>query len=444
MKKIIYYLIIFFLIFSSVNIINVNTIFATPESAINREKLVETLLMKLQGNNEIDSNVETMYKYLDILCQENTQFFSYKIKEIEDLMDNYRENIILKARELATKKEYKEAVEFLESKSQLFKDKKTIYSLITHYSKFFVKDGLFYCEYEPEIISINKLIAYPLVAFTENANSEKLNNLYLTTKEFSNLLNELYINNYVLIDIFDYLDIQEENIFKRDIYLPLNKKPLILMFNHINYHDNENCFIDKFIIDPKDKVATFSSKQTEQNQISYTADFIPILENFIDENKDFSQNNARSIISFDKNDNILGYNISKTNPNLNNDLLTLKKLMANLKTKGYKFAFSNPNVDISNLEEEITYIKDTIFNISPNINIYVSPSNNVINNYYKELNKLGFKVFIDTSDNKLLIKYNFAFLSCTQINGNFLRKKGEYLGLNFDKIYDHNNRPIIY
>ena len=82
MKKIIYYLIIFFLIFSSVNIINVITLFATPESAINREKLVETLLIKLQGNNEIDSNVETMYKYLDILCQENTQFFSYKIKNI--------------------------------------------------------------------------------------------------------------------------------------------------------------------------------------------------------------------------------------------------------------------------------------------------------------------------------------------------------------------------
>lgn len=444
MKKIIYYLIIFFLIFFCVNIINVNIIFATPESAINREKLVETLLIKLQKNDEIDSNVETMYKYLDILCQENTQFFSYKIKEIENLMEDYREKIILKARELASKKEYKEAVEFLESKSELFKDKKTINSLITHYSKFFVKDGLFYCEHEPEILSINKLIAYPQIAFNENANSEKLDNLYLTTKEFSNLLNELYLNDYVLIDIFDYIDIQENNIFKRNIYLPLNKKPLILIFNHANYNDNENCFVEKFIIDAKDKVATFSSKQTEQNQISYTTDFIPILESFIEENKDFSQNNARSIISFDKSDNILGYNISKTNPNLNNDLLTLKKLIACLKTKGYKFAFSNSNVNYSNLEEEISYIKNTTFNISPNANIYISSSNNVINDYYKELNNLGFKIFIDKSGNKLLIKYNFAFMSYTQINGNFLRKKSDFLGLNFDKIYDHNNRPIVY
>lgn len=442
MKKIIYYLIIFFLIFFSVNIINVNTVFATPESAINREKLVETLLIKLQQNNGLDKDAETMYKYLDILCQENTQFYSYKIKEIETLIDKYRENVILNARELASKKEYKKAVEFLESKSELFKDKTTINSLISHYSKYFVKDGLFYCEYEPQIISINKLIAYPTFAFTENPNSEKLNNLYLTTKEFSSLLSEFYLNDYILIDVYDYLDIQENNIFKRDLYLPLNKKPLIIIFNNLNYGENENCFIEKYIIDSKDKVATFSSKQTQQNQISYTSDLIPILENFIEENKDFSHNNARGIISFDKSDNILGYNISKSNPNLNNDLINLKKLVVNLKNCGYKFAYNGEYIE--NLEEEIEYIKNTLFNIFSNINIHISNTNNVINNYYKELNKIGFKIFIDKSGNKLLIKYDFAFLSYTQINGNFLRKKSEYLGLNFDKIYDHNNRPIIY
>jgi len=174
------------------NFNKIERVFASPEQALVESNLAEKLLYKLQ-NNCYDEEIDKLYKYLDILYHENTQFYSYKLEELENLMNKYREEIIKNARELAEKEEYKNAVEYLENKSELFKDKSTINSLISHYSKFFIKDGLFYTEITPKILSINKLIAYPAEAFNENSLSDIFDKLYLTNKEFSNLLQELYL-----------------------------------------------------------------------------------------------------------------------------------------------------------------------------------------------------------------------------------------------------------
>lgn len=450
MKKFFIIFLTIILVFSQINVISGEKIFASPESTLNHTTLAEKLLIKLQNNTEEDLELEKLYLYFDILCHENTQFFCYNIEELEFLMDNYRNSIISKARELANEENYKLAVEYLESKSELFKDKSTINSLITHYSKFFVQDGLFYCETTPKILAINKLIAYPLNAFTDNVNSDELDKLYITNNEFKNLLNELYLNDYILINISDYIDYENENIIKKDLYLPLNKKPLILIFNNINYSQNENVFIDKFIIDSKNEIGCFSLKQVEKQQISYSTDFIPILEEFINTNKDFAFRNARSVITFDKQSGILGYDINKTNPNFNLEIQSLKKIVAFLKEKGYVFGYGNFNKNINELsneelEIELNYIKDELLPIFNSIKIFVSHFEfNKLNNPYFKLNELGFNIFVDYSNNNPLIKNNLALLSSIKINGEFLRNEFSPLDIDKDKIYDHKNRTKLF
>jgi len=359
-------------------------------------------------------------------------------------MDGYREEIIKTARNLAGKEEYKNAVEYLESKSELFKDKSTINSLISHYSKFFIKDGLFYTELQPKILSINKLIAYPNLAFNDNINSDNLDKLNLTSKEFTNLLQELYLNDYVLINLTDYLDLESETTTKKDLYLPPNKKPLVLIFNNINYVENETPFIEKFIIDCKNEISCFNSKQIEKNQISQTTDFIPILDNFIENNKDFSHSNARAVITFQQNGGILGYNINKNNPNYNQEILNLKKIATFLKEKGYIFGYSASNF-LNDKENEINFIQNEIFNIFGNLKLFfTNSSEHKLQSYYYTLNELGFKVFISTGENSTIIKNNLALISSLKIDGDFLRKENPELLLNFDKIYDHANRTKIF
>lgn len=444
MKKTLQVLYIFFFIF--VIFFNTNTIekvFASPEQALFENNFAEKLLIKLQ-NKGYDDEVDKLYKYLDILYHENTQFYSYKLQELELLMDGYREYIIKNARNLAENNEYKKAVEYLENKSELFKDKNTINSLISHYSKFFIADGLFYCDFKPKIISINKLIANSPLAFNENTNKENLDKLYLTSKEFSNLLEELYLNDYILINLYDYIDYENENITKKDLYLPPNKKPLILIFNNINYNTCDSCFIEKFIIDANNNIMCFNSKEVEKNQVSSTTDFIPILESFVEKNKDFSYKNAKCVITFNKESGILGYDINKTNPNYNQETLNLKKLATTLKEKGYIFGYSilSNLQEAEDIEKELSYLTYEVFNIFDNLKvIFTNTNNNKILNYYYSLNSIGIKIFINLEENNnTLIKNNLALISSISVNGDFLRKQNNIINVNFEKIYDHSNR----
>lgn len=446
MKKVFSIFFVVLIIFSfSFNFLKVERIFASPEQALFENNLAEKLLIKLQ-NKGYDEEVDKLYKYLYILYHENTQFYSYKLEELEKLMDGYREEIVKNARELAQDEEYKKAVEYLESKSELFKDKSTINSLISHYSKFFIKDGLFYTETAPKILSINKLIAYSNLAFDDNANSDIYDKLYLTSKEFYALLQELYLNDYILINITDYLELENENVSKKDLYLPPNKKPLILAFNDINYFENESPFIEKFIIDSKNEISCFNSKQVEKNQISQTTDFIPILESFIENNKDFSHNGAKGIITFSQEGAILGYNINKSNPNYNQDILSLKKIAGFLKEKGYFFGYSLKNQQNENeLDAEINLLQNEIFNVFGNLKIIFN--NNYENKIYPscyKLSEIGFKVFISLGENTCVIKNNLALVSSLKIDGEFLRLQNIQLALNYDKIYDHANRIKLF
>lgn len=447
-KKFFNILLICFIMIFSITITNAKfVIFASPENTLNQINLAEKLLIKLQNSEEFDEEIEKIYKYLDIVCHENTQFFSYNIEKLEKLMDNYRNNIILKARDMANNKEFKNAVEFLESKSELFKDKTTINSLISYYSKFFIKDGLFYYEKTPKIVAINKLIAYPNLAFCdENTQKDDLDNYYLTSKEFQNFLQELYNNDYILINISDIIEIIESKVCIKDLYLPLNKTPIILIFNNINYFENEPYFVEKFIIDGKDEIACYNSKQTEKNQISYNTDFIPILESFIASHNDFSFNNARSLVTIDSRGGILGYNINKNNPNAPNNASNLKKVVQKLKLLGYSFGYGNfdKNFEV-NLDENLNFIKETLVPIFGNLNTYFSSfEKNKNNNYYNKLEEIGFKIFIDINQNVCSIKNNKAFLSTKLLNGNVLREKNNDLNINFEKIFEHNARTKLF
>lgn len=426
----------------------IDAVFATPENALNETILAEKLLLKLQSADDFDTEIELMYRYLEIICQENTQFFSYNIDKLENLMDKYREHVILQARNLAGNKEYKSAVEFLESKSEIFKDKSTINSLIQHYSKYFVKDGLVYYAKSPKFLSINKLIANPSEAFFEdNPKSEELDNHYLTSKEFQNLLSELYLNDYILINLSDFLEFSEDCVLKKDLYIPNGKIPVVLFFNNINYCDLDTCFVEKFIIDGKDNVACYNKKQTEKNQISYNTDFIPILENFVAEHSDFNFNNAKAVITFDKNFGILGYNISKTNPNASQDSATLKKLVTKLKQLGYVFGYGNfdKNATESSIQEDFGFFKENILPVFGTMNIYFSDYKTYkTNDFYSLLSELGFKIFVCYGENFFQIKNGKIFISTKNMDGKALREKSTIVDVDYEKIYDHNSRTKIF
>ena len=77
-----------------------------------------------------------------------------------------------------------------------------------------------YCEIPPKIITLNKLIAYPLNAFNENINSENYDKNYITNNESISFIAKLCgvsrISIKTSLSLFDLLDKKELRVNQYD------------------------------------------------------------------------------------------------------------------------------------------------------------------------------------------------------------------------------------
>lgn len=185
------------------------------------------------------------------------------------------------------------------------------------------------------------LIAFPDIAFNKkNHMSKHYATDCITASEFKNILNELYDNNYILININDCYKNIGGKIVKSKVKIPVGKKPLIFGFDDVNYDSKKIGLgmVDKIILDKKNMLAT-STILNNNEYISYDNEFIPILENFITKHPDFSINNAKGVINLTGYDGILGYRTSHTNhTNREQEITNAKKVVDKLKQNGWQFA----------------------------------------------------------------------------------------------------------
>ena len=211
-----------------------------------------------------------------------------------------------------------------------------------------------------EHLTFNTLIAFPDKALDKNnTNSTIIDDTKITPTEFKKILQELYSNNYVLINMKDLFFIEKDTVFHKPIFLPKNKKPLILSFNNVAYKSSfqNNGEIDKIIVDNDGRFATYSTKQNIQNRIAYDNEFLPILEQFILDNPDFSFNGAKGIIFLTVNNGILGYNIDPKNNHSRHDQKRIVELVRRLKISGWEFGSNNYEYVPDNSLSEIQFIK---------------------------------------------------------------------------------------
>ena len=169
-------------------------------------------------------------------------------------------------------------------------------------------------------LSMHMLIADPQRAFnySDSYLRQKFNENFITVTEFQNILQELYKNGYILIDIEDITTGTE---FKA-ISLPAGKKPLILTQTNVNYYnymigDNDNYvpdasgagFASRLIIDANGNV-TCEMVNADGETVTGAFDMVPILESFLQTHPDFSYRGARAILAVSGEDGIFGYRIN--------------------------------------------------------------------------------------------------------------------------------------
>lgn len=104
----------------------------------------------------------------------------------------------------------------------------------------------------------------------------------MTVSEFKKVFNQIYANNYILIDFNALYDEKVENgktvLMHKELKLAPNKKPLIMSVDDVNYPDykSTNGTISKLILDSDGNVATYSVSPSGEKVISHDNEVIPI------------------------------------------------------------------------------------------------------------------------------------------------------------------------
>jgi len=237
-----------------------------------------------------------------------------------------------------------------------------------------------------EHIFFHPLLAYPALAFDGDVNSSGFNDYFVTVSEFVKILNQIYANNYMLIN---YNALFEEKVkdgktvlVHKELRLPPNKKPLILSVDDVNYPDYKttNGTISKLMLDSDGNVATYSVSPSGEKVISHDNEIIPIIDAFVAGHPDFSYQGAKGVLALTGYYGILGYNTHESDsPSYPEERQSALAIIKRLKETGWTFAshgYSHLDaraVSYQSLEEDTFRWKKEVEPLIGPTNIYVYP-----------------------------------------------------------------------
>jgi hypothetical protein len=164
-----------------------------------------------------------------------------------------------------------------------------------------------------EHIFFHPLVVYPELAFDGDSLAQGYNDWFLTVPEFKQIIEQLYKNDYILIDIHSLYEENTGNghvaIHPKELKLPKGKKPLVLSIDDLNYYDYmiQNGNVHKLILNPSGEVFTESVDLHGKKVVSDDNEIVPILDHFVREHPDFSDHGAKGLIALTGYQGILGY-----------------------------------------------------------------------------------------------------------------------------------------
>ena len=280
-------------------------------------------------------------------------------------------------------------------------------------------------------LSFHMLIADPSRAFSNREFGGQYNRNFVTIDEFEKILNQLYINGYVLVDMDSFIaeTVTGETITysSKSLYLPDGKKPFMLtetMVNYFNYMiDGNNDGV------PDKDGAGFASrlvlrngeiKAEMVNSVGETVvgnyDLVPVLEDFIEAHPDFSYQGARALLAVTGHEGVFGYRTNKGvidtkgQAYYDAEVAGAKEVAAALKAAGYEFAsytYANEKYgdmdattirkDITNWTSEVLPILGTCDTLVFAKTSDISANGDYSNSKFNVLYDAGFRYFISHS-----------------------------------------------
>ena len=270
--------------------------------------------------------------------------------------DREAQELLSEAAQLAAGYDYDTAIAKLESFTG---DKSKYPDIETRMSEYKQQKSLLVAHNDPAAIanlSFHVLIADPSRAFTDREWGNSYNKNFVTTDEFEKILQQLYDNGYVLVDmdcfIAETVTGDAVTYSSKPLYLPDGKKPIMItetMVNYFNYmidSDDDGSYGDGFasrlVVQNGEIKAEMVNSAGETVIGNY--DLVPILEAFIEEHPDFSYQGSRAILAVTGHEGVFGYRTNKTiidtmgQAYYDQQVAGAQEVAAALKEAGYTFA----------------------------------------------------------------------------------------------------------
>lgn len=180
-------------------------------------------------------------------------------------------------------------------------------------------------------LSFQLLVADPVRGFNHETYGTSINRNFITTVEFTKILQQLYNNGYILVDFDDFVDTTygpdgTPSYKAKTLYLPNGKKPLMLTQTNVNYNyylidsdgdkvpdANGGGFASKLLWDGTN--FTCEMVDASGNTVIGAYDLVPILENFVKEHPSFSSRGAKATLALTGYNGLFGY---RTHPSAAN------------------------------------------------------------------------------------------------------------------------------
>jgi Predicted xylanase/chitin deacetylase len=302
---------------------------------------------------------------------------------------------------------------------------------------------------------IRHIFFHPLIVFSERAfdgdfMEKGYNDWFVTEKEFKLMIDSIYKNNYILIDINSMYELKTENgkttITRKQLMLPEGKKPLVISIDDLNYYkymlDNGNA--SKLVLDSEGNVRTLSV-QIDGTQTIGSDDIVPILDDFVKLHPDFSFNGAKGTIALTGYEGVLGYRTNNIDsPDYNNEKAEALKVIARLKETGWNFAchgYGHRNagkISKEKLIDDTNRWKTEVESLIGYTPVYIYPFGARVNEQENDpklesLMSLGFHIFCAVGpDGVVSYHSSFVTLDRKSIDGLSLHIKSKYLTDLFD------------
>ena len=345
--------------------------------------------------------------------------------------DNEAQELLREAARMADGYDYDGAIAKLES----FSGSKEKYpEMEIRMSEYKQQKSLLVAHNDPGAIpnlSFHVLIADPSRAFSNREFGGQYNRNFVTIDEFEQILNQLYTNGYVLVDMDSFIaeTVTGETITysSKPLYLPDGKKPFMLtetMVNYFNYMIDGNGdgvadkdgagFASKLVLRNGEIKAEMVNSVGETVVGDY--DLVPVLESFIEAHPDFAYQGARALLAVTGHEGVFGYRTNKSiidtkgQAYYDSEVAAAKEVAAALREAGYEFAsytYANEkygDLDATTIRKDITNWTAEVLPILGSCDTLVfaktsdiSANGDYSNSKFNVLYDAGFRYFISHS-----------------------------------------------